>query len=305
MVNRTMGTTMDNPTCEWVRGRLPLCMGAGDDPDDPSDEGGDLGVEDRRSIERHLGTCPVCREHRSGLSRAQEALGVAAAALPAVPDAPSLWPALERRIATHHARDGSRKSKSRGRGRDGASERERTCAVLDGDRPLRSAWMQDTLREGFEAAGLGALSDRAGAARRRSAPSARVLQAPRVIVWAGLAASVLAVLVVVPAAWRRQAVAEARILADAAPVEGLILPSAAPEPEARQVAESAPEDDRIAAAGQLAQAEAIRPPAEPTPTPAAAADATAGTKSAAPTRFGYDLDPVTPMPDGRDAKPVY
>ena len=98
-----MGTTMDNSSCEWVRGRLPLCMGAGDGPDDPGDDGGDLGVEDRRTIERHLAACPGCREHRSELAGALGALAVAAGALPVVPDAPSLWPALERRIAAHQA----------------------------------------------------------------------------------------------------------------------------------------------------------------------------------------------------------
>jgi anti-sigma factor RsiW len=305
-VNRTMGTTMDNPACEWVRGRLPLCMGASDDPDDPGDERGDLSVEDRRSIDRHLGTCPACRAHRSALARALDALGVAAAATPPLAEAPSLWPALERRIASQHARDHSRKSRSRAR--DGATEREPTCAALDGDRPLRSAWMQDTFNEGLEAVGLGALSGRlvGTAGPGRSGRSARVLQGPRPIVWASLAASILAVLVVVPAAWRRQADAEARILAAAVPVPGLIVPPAEPQPEAQDIAESAPEDDRVVSGSQLARADSIRPPTEPATASAHAADATSGTRSTAPTRFGYDLEPLTPMPpDGRDAKSVY
>ena len=92
-----------------------------------------------------------------------------------------------------------------------------------------------------------------------------MLQGPRLIVWASLAASILAVLVVVPAAWQRQADAEARILADAAPMPGLIVPPAEPQPEAQDIAESAPEDDRVIPGGQLAQADPIRPPAEPAP----------------------------------------
>jgi Putative zinc-finger len=303
-VNQTMGTTMDNPACEWVRGRLPLCMVAGDDTDDPGDERGDLSVEDRTAIDRHLGTCPACRAHQSALARALGALGLAATATP-LADTPSLWPALERRIASHHARDRSRKSRSRAQ--DGATERERTCAALNGDRPLRSAWMQDTLKEGLGAVWLGALSGRpTGTARPgRSGRSARVLQGPRLIVWTSVAASILAVLVLVPA-WQRQADAQARILAYAAPIPGLIVPAAEPQPEAQDIAEATPEDDRVVPGGQLAQAELIRPSADPVPTPARAADATSGTRSMAPTRFSFDLEPLTPMPpEGRDAKSVY
>ncbi len=279
-------------------------MGAGDDPDDPGDERGDLSVEDRRSIDRHLGTCPACRAHRSALTRALEVLG-AAAATPPRADAPSLWPALERRIASHHAR--ARSPKSRSRARDGATERQRTCAALDGDRPLRSAWMQDTLKEGLGAVGLGALSGcPTGTARPgRSGRSARVLGGPRLIAWASLAASILAVLVLVPA-WQRQADAEARILAAAAPVPGLIVPPAAPQPEAQDIADSTPEDDRVVPGSQLARADSIRPPTDPAPAPARAADATSGTRSTASTRFDYDLESLTPMPlDGWDAKSVY
>ncbi len=108
-------------------------MGAGDDPDHPNAEGGDLSVQDRRSIERHLVACSSCREHRSGLTPRLEALGVAAAALPAVPDAPSLWPELERRIAAYRSRDRSRKLKSRaaiGRG----------ARLPSGNEPARSLW---------------------------------------------------------------------------------------------------------------------------------------------------------------------
>jgi hypothetical protein len=295
-----MGTTMDNPACEWVRSRLPLWMGAGDDADDSRDEGGDLSVEDRRSIDRHLGGCPACRAHRSGMVRALEALGVTAGALPVDADAPSLWPSLERRIAAHHARDGSRTPPVH----QTAAGRERSWAALDGERPLQSAWMQDTLKEVLEAAGLGALSGRSEAAcRRRPGRSARrVLPVSWRIVGASLAASVLALLVVLPASWRRQVAAEADIANNSAPVVGVLGPPVGPPSEATDSAEPVPEHDRGIPPGQLAQAEPIRPPAEPPP----AADAPAGAKPGTPPRLDYDLEPVRPMPlDGRDAKPVY
>ncbi len=118
---------------------------------------------------------------------------------------------------------------------------------------------------------------------------------------ASLAASVLALLVVVPS-WKRQADAEATIHANATPLAGLIRPPGRPQPEATAPDESQAEADRGIPAGELAQAEPVRPPAEPSP----AASAPPPVRTAPPTRFGYDLEPGTPMPpDGRDAKPVY
>ncbi len=107
-----MGMMMHKPSCEWVRGRLPLWMGLGDGASDPGSDGDDLSAPDRRSIEAHLGACPACREHRSRLARALEALDLAAVSPPVGADAPSLWPALERRIADHHSRDQSPRSRA-------------------------------------------------------------------------------------------------------------------------------------------------------------------------------------------------
>src|SRR5206468_8655959 len=103
-----MGTTMANPACEWVRARLPLWVGDGDGPTEPGDEGGDLSIEDRRSIDRHLDACPTCREHRIALEQALGALARAAAMLSVPPDTPSLWPTLEPRIEAHDARSDAR-----------------------------------------------------------------------------------------------------------------------------------------------------------------------------------------------------
>ncbi len=189
-----MGTTMNHPACEWVRGRLPLLRGPLDTADDPTGDGGDLAAADRRAIERHLAACPSCRTHRSGLVRAFEALGAAAAAVPAGPDAASLWPILERRIAAQQAPGFSSPPSSRPR-EDNAADRFATCAALDGERPLQSAWLQDTLMEGLAASGL---------AGRRGRSSWW-------IIGASLAASILVLVVGLPGAWRRQADAEARI----------------------------------------------------------------------------------------------
>lgn len=294
-----MGMTMDKSSCEWVRGRLPLWMGLGDDASDPGGDGDDLDADDRRSIEAHLGSCPACREHRAALARAFEALDLAAVALPAVPDAPSLWPALERRIAAHHSREGS----GTARPREPVAERPRVWAALDDDRPLRSAWMHDTLREVVEAAGLGARPGRSGrAGRGRSGAWPRAAGARWRVVGPSLAASILALLVVLPVAWRLRAAAEAKVGNNAMPLALLAGPVDPAEVVGPDLPEIDAADDREIPAGQLAQADPIKPPADPTPT----ADVAAGAKPATPARFGYDLENGTPMPpDGRDAKPVY
>lgn len=271
------GRTMDNSYCEWIRGRLPLYAGAGDGP---ADDGVDLVAADRRAIERHLAGCPACRGRRSELVGALGALAVTAGEPPIAPDAPSLWPALERRIAGHRACGAS--------GTPGRRDPGAIWEALDDDRPLRSAWVQDTLREVVESAGLGPRPGRSAGPWR--------------VVGASLAASVLVLLVVVPVAFRLRAGAEARMLAYSLPVAPLVGPPA-PPPGSEATARDplALEDERDPAAGQLAQAEPIKPP-PPADPPARAA--TEGRPSAS--RFGYDLEIGNPMPpDGRDAKPVY
>jgi hypothetical protein len=294
-----MGTTMNHPACEWVRGRLPLWRGpleSAGDPDGDGD-GGDLDAAERRAIERHLAACTACRAHRSGLSRAFEALGAAAAAVPAGPEGPSLWPSLERRIAAHVMAGASRP-----REQDAAGRLE-GCAALDAERPLRTAWMQDTLKEGFADSILGGLGEPGSSATR--------------VLGASLAASILLLVVMAPALWRRQSAGEARIQHDSHPAAGLVqAPLARPSQAAVPPAHVAASPQRIRRhrhrrdlpAGQLAQADLNRLPAVPAPAPAAAAAAAGASepKSGTITRIGYDLEPVTPMPpDGRDSEAVY
>lgn len=289
-----MGTTMDKSSCQWVRGRLPLWVGFGDVARDPSGDGDDLSALDQRSIEAHLEVCAACREHRSGLASAREALGRAAVAPPLAPDTPSLWPALEQRIAASRSHDPARTSPVR----ESVVERARAWAALDDDRPLRAAWMQDTLREVVEAAGLrtGQVPDRPG--RGHSAPSSRAARGRWWIVGSSLAASILAMLVVLPVAWRLRSAAESRIRDNTTPVAmpaGLVD---SPEDEVPDLVEPAPVRPRDVPAGQLARAESVKLPADPSASP--------DLKSDSPLRYGYDLENGIPMPlDGRDAKPAY
>ena len=73
-------------SCPWVLRRLPLL------------DGGELAMDERRRVERHLIGCPDCRERRSASADALSALRAFAGEAPARREAPSLWPALERQI---------------------------------------------------------------------------------------------------------------------------------------------------------------------------------------------------------------
>ncbi len=77
---------MGNEHCRRVRDRLPLLAG------------GDLGVEDRREVERHLIVCLGCRGRRRSFAGALLALHAAASEPPVRPKSPSLWPALSLQI---------------------------------------------------------------------------------------------------------------------------------------------------------------------------------------------------------------
>ncbi len=72
--------------CRWVRHRLPLLAG------------GELGVEERRRVERHLIGCPGCRDRRASSASALDALRAFAGEAPAPDASPSLWPSLALQI---------------------------------------------------------------------------------------------------------------------------------------------------------------------------------------------------------------
>jgi anti-sigma factor RsiW len=73
--------------CRWVRHRLPLLVG------------GELRIDERRKVERHLIGCLDCRGHRASSTDAFSALrAFAEVSSPARSDAPSLWPALSDQI---------------------------------------------------------------------------------------------------------------------------------------------------------------------------------------------------------------
>jgi hypothetical protein len=287
MANQGMGKMMSNPGCDWVRVCLPLWVGDRADRTERNGEEGDLSAADRQVIERHLEDCAPCRRYRTTLDQALGALAIAAAHMPVEPQAPSLWPALERRIANHDARMSSRWLRAAGRFTDPWS---RAWGVLNGERALRQAWTRDSLRE--------ALRGR----QRQGSESKRM---PGLVLGISVAASLLVAIIEVPALRRQWVDAEARIVANAAP---LADPDVSPlPPEEEPLETSDPDEVSDVAANQLVQTE----PALTSETPVAGLDGASAPKpapspTAPPRRFGYDLEHGTPMPpDAREPKPVY
>jgi hypothetical protein len=208
------------------------------------------------------------------------ALAVAAAHLPVIPEAPSLWPELERRIVNPHASDGVHGPE----GMDRAVRSLRPWSELDGDRPIRRAWTRDTIGELL-------------ASRRLHGPKSR--RTTDVILRMSVAATILIGLIQFQILHRRSADAEATITANLTPLDEPAVPLAT---STEPLPEIADRDKIEVPRNQLAEAD----PPRPAESPAAAVESAPILKSSPPTRFGFDLDHGTPMPpDSREAKPVY
>ena len=207
---------MGDLSCAWVRDWLPLLVGDGEEI--AGDEG-DLGIEDRRRMERHLIRCASCRRHRAALEDALSVLGAVAAEPPVGPGDGSVWPALEGRICGHRKRGrvtwASALLAACPQAIRGATDRlGRGWEEIRGQLPFRIAWAKDSAREFVEARArvMGSIP-----MLRQAPPLGGAI--PRLAL--GLSLAVLAALAIVPLVHRRQARAEAQIAANAAPLPGV------------------------------------------------------------------------------------
>jgi hypothetical protein len=283
-----MGKSLANRECDWVRARLPLwadrgCLDAQTENDrsDTIGEGRDLSGHDSRVIALHLAGCEACRGHRLNLETALAALAIAAAELPAAPEAPSLWPELSRRLAD--AGLANRRLKAA----DHKRSPPRPWSALDGEGTLTRAWNRDTIGELFGSR----------PARRQS----RLRRATGLIARLSVAAAILVVVSQLQIVNERTKDAEATIKSNQTP---LPEPVTAVVPRAEPVVEIAPREKIEVPPNQLAEADIPRP-AE---SPVAAVETGPISRPAPPSasRLGFDLDHGTPMPpDSREAKPVY
>jgi hypothetical protein len=174
---------------------------------------------------------------------------------------------------------------------------------LDGDRPLRSAWIRDSLGEALEYAGLSRRATQP--CNRQAEPTDRGRNASAQpgwrLVWVagtGVAATILTLVIGLPALRRQHAHAQSIIRANTDPIP--VQP-----PVAVEAAVPAPPvlaDERDIPPRELAQAEPIAVPQPQAPRH----EGSPASKAAAPSRWNFDLEHGTPMPpDARDVKPVY
>jgi len=258
--------------CRWTRDRLLP----------PTEELGGLAPTapgERRLIDAHLERCGDCRDHLESLRGALAALELAAADSPVDPRSPSLWPALEARIA---------------------AEARRAEAIPP------SRWARLSSR---------ALPPSLRATLRRTA---RRLEVPRdewptrltqrpMVVGPGLAAaaSLLIVLTAQPRiqAWRADS--EARIAEAEAPVAIFVEePNPAPPTPARVEFFEMMEPGEVEepSASTIGVESLARNTAPPSPVPT---DPSAEPPSDAVRRYDFDLERGVPMPRGAHTGAAY
>ncbi len=274
---------MANRECEWVRARLPLWVGDGvDDQIDGARESGDLAAKDCREIDRHMSGCTSCRRYRSALEEAMAALYAAAAHMPREAAPTSLWPELERRIASGDTYVVSHWR----RGLSCVADRwARARTLLDREQPLRLGWIHDTVRE--------ALTGTKGRARQFNREFGMVLRF-------GMMSLICVTLVGGLVLHREWTDAQSMIVANSASLTNEDLLATIPENpiDLADAAEMGDEDSP----GQLAEVDLGRS-AE---LASSGTDGASTAKLPAQTRLGNDLDHGTPVtPDARDTKPVY
>lgn len=274
---------MVNNSCQWVRTRLPLWVGDRySEGQTANADGGDLFPHDREEIERHLSVCSSCRADRAALERVLQTLWDSVGQLPLEPMDRSLWPALEPHLA---GRQMSSTSRNPSFGRPWGEHASRAWATLDSDRPLRRAWVRDTLHEVVRG-------------RIQYFPRAR-----RRVGWRVTAASVTAFCIVVltiPMLFQQWHDAQKIIFVNAAPLAQPVLPTIADREALLDTTETAGTADL--AAHEVAEADPVTLP----DTSPSAPDPTPISKKGHGTRLGYDLEHGAPtVPDSRDVKPVY
>jgi hypothetical protein len=281
MADQSMGRSMANRDCEWVRARLPLWVGDGNDDQNGSPrEGGDLAAKDGREIDQHVGGCTSCRIYRSSLEEAMAAL-LAAAHVPVEPAASSLWPVLQRRIASHNAYIVSR---WRGAASCVADRWVRARTILDREQPLRLGWIHDTLREALIGPKHHGLES-----NRKS----------RMVLRYGIMSLLSVALIGGLVLGREWTDSQSMIVANAAPLTNQVPPNTVHE-EPSDLAN--PDMGGEESPSQLAEADLARTPEAS----GSGLDGAGAAKPPSPTRLGYDLDHGTPIaPDTRDSRPVY
>jgi hypothetical protein len=282
MADQSVGMSIVNRDCNWVRARLPLWVGDGSgDQIESLCERGELAAKDCREIEQHIGGCTTCCQYQISLEKALAALFAAAVYVPPQPDALSLWPALEHRIASHDARMIPPWRRAAGYVAD---QWVRARTLFDRDQPLRLRWIYDSVRE--------ALFGPKHHAFEFKRKSGLVL---RYGIMSLLSIALFELLVL----HREWADAQSLIVINSSPLTNP-FPTTTVHKEIPPLADL----DMVAdeSASQLADAELPRT----SEASGSGIDGASTAKLSSQMRSGYDLDRGTPMaPETRDSKPAY
>ncbi|MFO0892351.1 MAG: zf-HC2 domain-containing protein [Isosphaeraceae bacterium] len=324
MAEKNRGVIMNGTTCRWVCERLPLFAEGQDDAS------GDLDVETRDRIGRHLADCGPCRARHLALADVLSILGAVASDAEVGPDSGSVLEGVNETI--RRSREPRRLSWLRPWRASGTSSPSggarppiRARSSLRSEYLLQIAWSRDSVREA-----LAELSTRLRAGRMLDPrPLVRSLDL-RVGLGVGLAAIALFLFTFVLAgvAHRQRMEAEARVALNAAPIPGMQAPRLDEEFAAGRLAsEGSTRMDTgpaIRSAGEptsiapdpstpvaLAQASPPRPPAiaggsgTGSVSSPPRAEATPPAATAGP-RYDYDLEHGTPMsPENRGLRQAY
>lgn len=260
--------------CGWTRDRLPLLA---EEEGSAAPSGVGPSPAERRLIAAHLNRCGGCRDHLGSLRGVLDVLERAAAESPVDPRSPSLWPALEARIAAAESRPSAPPS---------------VWARLS------SRALPPELRAALERT-----------ARRLEFPRDEwptPLTGGRLTIAPGLAAAaaLLIALTVVPRLQSWRADSEAGIAAAEAPLPSLAgppRPAALPDRvdllEVVEVGEA--DESRASAIGSESLAQNTTPPSPPR------ADESAETPADAVRRYDFDLERGVPMPRGAHIGAAY
>ena len=284
MANQDMGKTMGNRACDWVRARLPLlvhnCEG---DQTEGDGEEGDLTIEDRQAIERHLGDCTSCRRHQS-----------------------------HPRSGTGRTRCGRSPNAGRDRcsitlARAGAPDRKPRCTAClhagcgpRADSPTNGPGLGECSVAGGRSAWPGHVT----AWERHSLAENNRVRNPDVgLAWFWVSASAAAIsvaLIGLPALRRQWVEAQSTIVANSAPLADPVVPTLPLDESSPEVEDK--NDDGEVTTSHLVEADPVRAGEAPR----SGTDGTLAPKQSPHSRFGYDLEHGTSTPlDVRESKPVY
>ena len=297
---------MGRPSCEFVRPLLPLLVD--EEGEALFGEGVDQSFLDREQIERHLETCPDCRQYRSSLQDAVSILTAAAVEMPAQPALDSLWPELKQRISRQQAQPLPARLRlwqalCPDSIRNAVDRLGATYSRLLSELPLQLAWTRDSIQE---AIGQAIFWRQA----KLKSPSGLSESGLRGSFRFGFSVAIVGTiaLFLVMIAHRPETQRKPKIVSNPTPIAASQIEPVAATEFSEDVVISAPVSTTTRARDALSMAGPVSPPSASTPGRSTAAQTatTATISEASAPQYDFDLEHGTPMPpETRPRKPAY